>query len=466
MDHMMTTRSGSFFVYSRRGEPAGREDGYILLHASRPVWMAVNRTTLEIAGLLDGGSSVDETVARLVSRYDLSRETAGSHVRHVAEELASRGFLQPPTPIPVRSPVMRSIFFHLTTRCNLRCRHCYAAGPQVDELPSPVIFRAVDELKSLGGRSVTLSGGEPLLHSALREIVKHAGQLGITSRLLSNGTLIDGETAAFLAGELVDAVQISIDGATGEVHDATRGPGTFARTLRGMEALQKAGMNRKIIISTTVMEQNLHDLPNIIRLAQSLGIPKIRFLPLRKEGRAAEYWNTVGAHVGVREYEGIFDDLFSRGYLNMPGIEIGRGLSGFLLETPEEETGDSMWCTVGRAVTLATDGDAFPCALTMRPELRLGNIHREALSDMIHSDAMIRICRALSERRNLIDECAVCPWKNFCQAGCMGQALDDAGTLLATDTFCDYRKKAYAEVFDGFIEKFVQDGRGSKPGSG
>lgn len=353
--------------------------------------------------------------------------------------------------------MVKSVFLHLTTRCNLRCAHCYAAAPAAKDLPAPVVFRVIDELKSLGGGSVTLSGGEPLLHPDIRRILKHAASTGLHIQLLSNGTLIDKETAELLAGEADVSVQISVDGSTPELHDAARGAGAFVRTLRGLDALRKAGLTDRLTLSTTVMRQNLHDLPDIVRLAQALGIPKVRFLPLRRVGRAAESWSAAEAHVGVEDYEGIFDAFSPMKGFRSPGIEVARGLGGFILEPPEGETCDHIWCPVGRTLTLSVDGDAFPCVLMMRPEFRLGNIHRDGLGEMIRSAAMLHACEMLAQRRNLIPKCTACLWKNFCQAGCMGQALDETDTVTEPDSFCEYRRKAYGEAFDTIIRKFERE---------
>ena len=64
---------------------------------------------------------------------------------------------------------------------------------------------------------------------------------------------------------------------------------------------------------------------------------------------------------------------------------------------------------------------------------------------------MADVCLALVERRQKIEKCAACTWRNLCQAGCMGQALDNKGTIWDTDDFCDYRKRAYKEAFDRIL---------------
>ncbi len=90
----------------------------------------------------------------------------------------------------------------------------------------------------------------------------------------------------------------------------------------------------------------------------------------------------------------------------------------------------------------------------MRDALRLGNAHRGRLSGFMNSDGMAGVCRVLSERRIGIEQCSTCPWRNFCQGGCMGMALDRNDTVWSTDPFCGYLKKAYRKAFEAILEDF------------
>jgi sulfatase maturation enzyme AslB (radical SAM superfamily) len=66
---------------------------------------------------------------------------------------------------------------------------------------------------------------------------------------------------------------------------------------------------------------------------------------------------------------------------------------------------------------------------------------------------MAGACSALNQRRRRISECAACNWRNLCQAGCMGQALDHRGTIWDRDDFCFYRQDAYRDAFDGILHR-------------
>jgi len=443
----------SSFSYSRSSTRRTGQKAHILFHGLESRWIKVNDSGLEIARHLDRGESVQDVVLHLRRKYGISDEVARDDVIQVQDGLIKRGFLQPDyISHPFRSTTLNSLFLHLTNRCNLSCLHCYTSGPVKTigkDLSAPLVFCMIDDLAEHGGTSVTLSGGEPLLHPELKEILRHTPS-DVQIRLLTNGTLIDREWAEFLA-DMDVYVQVSVDGSREAVHDRIRGKGSFRKAINGLEHLQGAGLGDRINFSTTVMNQNLDDLIEIINLAQRLGVPLVRFLPLRRKGTARSMWQTVGSGLSTEDYARFYDDTHRLHATVGTEIEISCGLSGFLLKMPEEFEKDDIWCPVGRRVVVDFNGDAYPCVLMMEDEFRLGNVFHNSLEEIIQSKAMAGVCRALSERRQKIEKCAGCTWRNLCQAGCMGQALDNKGTIWDTDDFCDYRKRAYEEAFDKIL---------------
>ncbi len=428
------------------------ERRFILLHRTRPRWIVANRTTLEIARCLDGGESIDETARRLAGRYGISVESARQDVLYVAEELARQQFeLGNPAGPRVRFPSLDSVFFHITTRCNLSCLHCYVDCQAGIDLPTPLILRILDEMVDNGCLQATLSGGEPLLHPEIRKILTVAAPR-VKLQVLTNGTLIDRDWAAFLA-ETVSSVQVSIDGSTSTIHDAIRGEGSFERVKRAVECLQEEGLAERIILSATIMKQNLRDLPAIIALAESLGIPNVRFLPLRKFGRAETHWDLVGSELSAGHFEAFFQYAFDLQESRRCSVDVSCGLSGFLLKVPEDGAGDGSWCPVGKRLVIGVDGDIYPCVLLMRDAFRLGNVFQQGLSTVVRSDRMAELCGILLERRTKLEPCSRCEWASLCQAGCMGQAVDHRGTPWDTDLFCDCRKKAYRHAFDRVLQR-------------
>src|SRR5215831_2022693 len=72
-------------------------------------------------------------------------------------------------------------------RCNLSCTYCNEFDDHSAPVPTPVMFGRIDGLAQLGTNIITISGGEPLLHPDLDEIVRCIGRSGIIATLIPNG---------------------------------------------------------------------------------------------------------------------------------------------------------------------------------------------------------------------------------------------------------------------------------------
>lgn len=424
-----------------------------MLHDRDPRWLVVNATTREIAGLLGNGGGREGAVAALTERYGLSSAEARRDVDRVAEELQRHGFLASrDVQQPQRTPSVNSLFLHITDRCNYTCDHCYHAGLEpARDMPLEAACRLIDEAAAGGASGVTISGGEPLLHPDARALITHAAR-AIPVRLLTNGSLVDAGWAKLLA-DVGALVQVSVDGADAATHDTIRMPESFAAAMRAVELLQRAGLAERINFSTTIMEQNLEQLSGILDLAEQRGVSLVRFLPLSRRGRAERNWGRIGDGVSVNDHEAFYRLVADAQRSGRCSVDVSCGLSGFLLEVTPDIAPDGIWCSVGRTLVTDVDGSAYPCVLMMHNEFCLGNALRDGLRSCLEHRGLAEVCAALTERRRRIPECAACHWRNLCQAGCMGQALDHRGTIWGRDDFCDYRRHAYQEAFDGILQR-------------
>ena len=89
----------------------------------------------------------------------------------------------------------RPVVAHLIPirRCNLSCAYCNEYDDHSRPVPTPDVFRRVDRLAALGTGIVTLSGGEPLLHPDLDEIIRRIRVQGLIATLITNGSLLSRE---------------------------------------------------------------------------------------------------------------------------------------------------------------------------------------------------------------------------------------------------------------------------------
>jgi MoaA/NifB/PqqE/SkfB family radical SAM enzyme len=99
-------------------------------------------------------------------------------------------------------------------RCNLACTYCN----EFDDFSKPVeteeMFRRVDKLGELGTAVVTISGGEPLLHPELDDIIRRIRKNGMIAGLITNGYFLVPERIQRLNRAGLEWLQISIDNVT------------------------------------------------------------------------------------------------------------------------------------------------------------------------------------------------------------------------------------------------------------
>ncbi|MCI0350646.1 MAG: radical SAM protein [Acidobacteriales bacterium] len=96
-------------------------------------------------------------------------------------------------------------------RCNLSCTYCNEFDSVSAPVPAPEMFRRIDLLAQLGTTAITISGGEPLLHPALDEMISRIRSRGMLAEMITNGYLLTPARIRQLNRAGLDHLQISID---------------------------------------------------------------------------------------------------------------------------------------------------------------------------------------------------------------------------------------------------------------
>ncbi|GAB4483524.1 MAG: radical SAM protein [Thermodesulfovibrionales bacterium] len=173
-----------------------------------------------------------------------------------------------PRPPASQSPVpsLRYLELQITSRCNLRCRHCYIDGAGSRELGLVQVRRVLEEFQEMQGLRVLITGGEPLLHTGFSAINDLLPGFFLRKVLFTNGLLLTGRILDALN---VDEIQVSVDGLE-EGHDALRGEGTFTRAIAAISAARERGF--EVSVSTMVHAKNLDDFDGMEKLFAGLGV--------------------------------------------------------------------------------------------------------------------------------------------------------------------------------------------------
>lgn len=186
----------------------------------------------------------------------------------------------------VHNPVGPVVIWNLIRRCNLTCKHCYATAADKDfpgELTTNEVFKVMEDLKAFGVPVLIFSGGEPLMRPDIFEISHHAKDMGFYVGLSSNGTLITEDNIQDIVDVGYNYVGVSIDGMR-DTHDKfRRKQGSFDAALNGIRLCREAGI--KVGLRFTLTEDNMYDLPALLKLMNDEAIDKFYLSHLNYAGR-------------------------------------------------------------------------------------------------------------------------------------------------------------------------------------
>ncbi len=186
--------------------------------------------------------------------------------------------------------------FALTQHCNLRCPHCIRDDvTSVHSLDPDLIDAVVDDALALFGEgevTVSLTGGEPLLHPQFNRIIEGFATRHVPYRFVSNGWHLK-RIVPILDRYPAEAVRLSLSGATEAIHDAERGRGSFRRVLLGVALLT----SRRIpaVLSIVIDRRDRHEVREAAALAEAWSVRREVEALAREPGRLTAIQLDYGA---------------------------------------------------------------------------------------------------------------------------------------------------------------------------
>ena len=241
----------------------------------------------------------------------LNREAASTkRVEAERERLIAEGSYPEKFSFPI------AMQFELTTRCNLRCKHCYnrSGENQAPDAMTPEAWIAfTKKLVAKGGLlEVTISGGEPLLlGDKLFEIMDVLHDDGTVFNLVSNGWLFNQKILDRLKKYRFYWIQISLDSSSSERHDEFRGvKGSWTRAANAAYRIALAGIPLRI--ATTITPRELEHLEEIIQTAINLGASYLVIGEVMPSGRAFDNKEIFLSREQLNRFYSTTDELIKR----------------------------------------------------------------------------------------------------------------------------------------------------------
>jgi SynChlorMet cassette radical SAM/SPASM protein ScmF len=334
------------------------------------------------------------------------------------------------------------LYVYLTESCNLACRHCWiqptgqGTAPAGQNLPVDTLESIVAQAAPLGLQAVKLTGGEPLLHPEIREILEMLARQGLACVLETNGTLISSAIAARLAQVPHPQVTVSLDGADAATHEGLRRvPGCFAATLKGIRELTAAGLRPQIIM--TLMRGNEGQPEAVVRLAESLGAGSVKFNVMQPVGRGKELL-AAGQGLPIEDLlslaRWVEQDLAER--TNLPLFFHHPLAFQPLSRIFAERSLGCGQCGIRGILGVLADGSYALCGIGRRvPELVFGGAAAASLREVWESHpTLTELRRGLPARLQGI--CGDCLMKHMCLGGCLAYNYEAHGSFWGPFWYC------------------------------
>lgn len=313
----------------------------------------------------------------------------------------------------------------VTDICNLSCRECHYANSDKPGFSlnmvghmQPHLFRKfMDEIP--GRPVVSFTGGEPLLHPQICDLINYAKSKGRVCTLVTNGWFLEDKVEQLCETKL-DVVTISVDGPR-KTHNTIRGKNSFERLERGLQKILEQPKRPIVFISLAISDLNFDQLIPTYELAKEWGVDGLNFNHLwMQTDKMVERMNLTsslfsGDHVGWKVDNSAIDvDLLADSLFKVRGLSRGgemivtelpnfnrQEISDWYMEPEKPVKKETVRCGWIR-MKLWADGKVKPCR-----DWEVGDISKEHAYDIWKGEAYQEFRELLSDQ-GMLPICSRC----------------------------------------------------------
>lgn len=401
----------------------------------------------------------------------------------MAESLSERGLIHPAEAGEAITDWQKpNVYFNryfpalnwmITGKCNYNCRHCFNASDHLSpqaEFTWQQCLKLLDGMEECGIQSMTITGGEPMLHPRFLDVLRECAKRHIyVEELNTNGYFITSEILdemKFL--QVMPLMKISFDG-IGH-HDWMRNQkGAEQKTIDAIKLCIRKGFRVKV--QTNVHRGNLVAMLPTAEYLEKLGVYEMRIIRTTESPR----WNQNSGE-GSLNFEEYYNAMleFTSQYIVVKrsmNIDIWQFLQIWpmrmryhyrpLIEASHYQPNNPL-CSGNRAmVAVGSDGEVYPClqmsGAYSQKGWHLGNVHAEGLQKLLSKSRYLdEVTCTVNCLREHNSNCLDCRYFKSCQGGCRAIACAMTGDYLGADPAkCLYFNNGYMEKTDNVFSKYI-----------
>ncbi len=325
----------------------------------------------------------------------------------------------------------KKCLIQITEKCNLKCEHCFVSAGKGGMEMSMEQFesRIVPELIGNYFSKVTITGGEPLVHPHVLDMLKLLSNNKIETAVCTNAVLI--------SNYFIDSVKkiggihfnVSLDGFRPESHGLFRGncdKKLFRKIIENIELLGKNELLNGILVTPNIYA-NIEEYVKICEFAKSCGAKYVLINPLSQFGRGSNHLDlgyNIKSLMQLREYTQKYDDdKLEIVYIRFPNSD-AKPLGG---------------CVAGKIIYIFVNGEIAFCPYMVfaaenkdnkydRHDFILGNVFDKNFD---FESVMKEYCFPVTDS----DVCRKCN-RNDCKKGCYASKIAKGISLIERDELC------------------------------
>jgi SynChlorMet cassette radical SAM/SPASM protein ScmE len=255
--------------------------------------------------------------------------------------------------------------------------------------------------------------------------------------ILTNGTLITDEMAAFLASTgRCDGIQVSIDGSNPKTHDACRGEGNFFKAMEGIRCLKRHHIS--LTVRVTIHRQNVRDLEGVARLLlEDIGLPGFSTNAASYMGLCRQY--AIQVQLSHEERILAMETLLKLNHKYDGRISASAGpladAQGWIAMEKAHQEGKK--CIPGRGYLtgcggpmskIAVRADGVMVSCIQLSHIELGRINQDKLQDIWQNHPELqRIRKRCNIPLSNFEFCQNCTYIDYCTGNCPALAYTITG---------------------------------------
>lgn len=334
-------------------------------------------------------------------------------------------------------PLISTLQFELSSRCNERCIHCYIPNEKKNhgfDMPTAKVKSILDEFATMGGIHVTLSGGEAFLHKDLIEIAEYCREKDLKITILSNLISLKDDQIERLKAVNLSLIQVSLYSMNPDIHDfITTVKGSYEKTKASIEKLVATDI--PVQISCPLMKANKDGYQEVLDYAKSLKIKaQTDYIMMARSDLDTE---NLANRLSLEETETVLRDIIEHDIPyreeTLEQLPISDEIK-FNLERFKKQP----VCGVGYDnCCITANGDVYPCAGWQ--DYVLGNVYKQSLQDIWENSERVKELRKITQES--FPQCLECEARDYCARCLVRNYNESGGDMFAINHhFCDVAK--------------------------